>query len=280
MVSGINLDGARESRTVRELESFLDRAGLDRAEANRVIMRAIAERAITISQGGGEFEDSEIIFDPNMFSTLIEEPGKQVAETVSASQSPSNSSIVWTVPTRLIPQSSQVSRLSTEAVFKQLLLDSKTEVLIVSPFLEREGIYTLRSEFLAASQRGVRFRLLTRSVDDYNLAYPLNDLFQILGSQLDAKSFHSHVQLKGDAWKQIESTHAKLLLVDGRQMYIGSAELRLNALFSNFELGLLVKDRFLTKQAADLFDIFWNDKLYTKSITQSIVQRVLSRSVR
>ena len=276
----MNPEEIKESHTIRALETLLDASGLNRAEANRIVMRAIAARAVVISQGGGQFEDSGIIVDAQAFSALLEEPKQHVAETGTTTPSQGSLGIVWTVPTRLIPLSSRVSTLSTEAAFKHLLSDARSEVLIVSPFLEREGIYSFRTELLAASQRGVRFRLLTRSVEDYNLAYPLNDLFQILGTQLEARSFHSHVQLKGDTWKQVESTHAKLLLVDGAQMYVGSAELRLNALFSNFELGLIVRDRTLVRQAAALFEIFWGDVLYTKPITQSVIQRVLSRSVR
>ncbi len=276
----MNPEEIKESHTIRALETLLDASGLNRAEANRIVMRAIAARAVVISQGGGQFEDSGIIVDAEAFSALLEEPKQHVAETGTTTPSQGSLGIVWTVPTRLIPLSSRVSTLSTEAAFKHLLSDARSEVLIVSPFLEREGIYSFRTELLAASQRGVRFRLLTRSVEDYNLAYPLNDLFQILGTQLEARSFHSHVQLKGDTWKQVESTHAKLLLVDGAQMYVGSAELRLNALFSNFELGLIVRDRTLVRQAAALFEIFWGDVLYTKPITQSVIQRVLSRSVR
>jgi len=166
----------------------------------------------------------------------------------------------------MLPKLSGYDIALTEDTFRSMILSCERELLAVSPFVEREGIYALRAEFAEAFRRGVRMKILTRDSESPSTTLALYDLFQIFGQRLESREFHVRAKVYGGFYRQIESTHAKLLIIDRREAYLGSAEIRPNALHSNFELGIRTNNATIVHEACHLFDTFWNDAAFTKEI--------------
>ena len=55
-----------------------------------------------------------------------------------------------------------------------------------------------------------------------------------------------------------ESVHAKIILTDGRKCYLDSGEWRINALYNNFELGVLLNGKNVCT-IEKLFDLIWQN---------------------
>ncbi len=136
--------------------------------------------------------------------------------------------------------------ITTESAFMQLISSAKHIIRISSPFLQRNvagenGIPNLEKTILTAYQRGCKFVILSREVYSKrksDLTW-LIDLSRKNGFAEKLEIFDYHKSKNGD--KVDSSTHAKLIIADEETAYIGSAELRLNSLYKNFEVGVLLK---------------------------------------
>lgn len=71
------------------------------------------------------------------------------------------------------------------------------------------------------------------------------------------KSFHA--QAFEGYQHQVESTHAKILLTDRKSAYLGSAEIRANALFNNFEVGIHTTDSVVISDILKILHLVWTD---------------------
>jgi HKD family nuclease len=266
---------------ISQLEEFLSRQGLTKAQTNRAVMGLLASGAITIAKEALLFEDSEIKFEPSKLSKQTEEKEPSSQPPTPTDFAASLTELVCTAPTRMSELILSKRVTLTESVFRSLIASTKRDLIIVSPFLERQGIYAFRSELaeLARSQRTVK--LLTRKIErDNDRILALFDLFEMFGNLLQVKEFHAEVLLGKDLWRQLESTHAKMLLRDAEEMYLGSAELRQNALYSNFEFGIHTKEKTLVDSAAQVFQIFWTDVSSTRVVPRSEIITKAKRLVR
>jgi phosphatidylserine/phosphatidylglycerophosphate/cardiolipin synthase-like enzyme len=266
--------GILATTTVREFEETLRKNGHPKWEVERLLMSYMATEAVVIVKEGIEFEASEIRIDPSKIQARGTPPGEAVVE-----DGQSVLKLVCTTPTRLAATSMGFGVLQTEDVFRRLIRQAKRELVIVSPFLEREGVYALRSELFAASKQKVMVKLLTRRIENSSITLAVSDLFGIFGECLAVKEFHTELRVY-ERWRQLESTHAKLLLRDQEEMYVGSAEIRPNALYSNFEIGVIVNDKEVVKDAHSLFSLFWEDSGFVRPVTAAEIRRKVEKMVR
>jgi HKD family nuclease len=266
---------------IRQLEEFLSKQGLIKAEINRSVMGLLASGAITITKEGLLFEDSEITVDANKLSKESEGNHRSNQQEVLAKIGGGLTELVCTAPTRMSELILSKGVTLTESVFRSLIASTNSELIIVSPFLERQGIYAFRSEFAELARKKLSVRLLTRKIDqDSDKILALFDLFEMFGDKFQARDFHSEILMGHDLWRQLESTHAKLLLRDNEEMYLGSAELRQNALYSNFEFGIHTKDVALVHSANQIFKIFWEDSSSTRILPRKDIIDKARRIVR
>jgi hypothetical protein len=136
--------------------------------------------------------------------------------------------------------------IDTITCFQQIITSSQGILRICSPFIQEnvldEGSFPeLREILIDALKRDVEIRLLSR------------ELFQGRGDEVQwiieaAKNIGKRDKLRivdyhllSENGSILSSTHAKIMVADYNQAYVGSAELRKNSLVANFEVGCLIK---------------------------------------
>jgi len=126
------------------------------------------------------------------------------------------------------------------------------EILIATPYFI-PGPRIIRS-LLRASQRGVRVSLLLPARSDAPLV-------QLLG-----RSYYSVLLRKGIEIYEMEREilHAKVMLIDGRQVLIGSANIDQRSFHRNFEINFIINDEPFGRQIHTvLLEDFSNSRLIT-----------------
>jgi len=135
--------------------------------------------------------------------------------------------------------------VTTESAFRELLSSAKEEILICSPFAEFEGLNRFLDLFVAKLNAGCTLQILSRQIAerDPNSRYGQIQAFAralpssgLLSGSFEVRNYHF-----SDARRVESSSHAKLVVTDGKRAYVGSADFRPNSLDRNFEVGILVK---------------------------------------
>jgi phosphatidylserine/phosphatidylglycerophosphate/cardiolipin synthase-like enzyme len=126
-----------------------------------------------------------------------------------------------------------INRSTGETVIA--LIDGAADrIAIASPFIDAEAIGILIAPLLAAAERGVSVTLITQQVEKVLAVRRLAGAFSERGLEARLRVHHA---LPTQPWP-----HIKLVLVDARVAYVGSANLTGNALMGrNLELGVLVE---------------------------------------
>lgn len=184
---------------------------------------------------------------------------------------PADMLTVATIPTSLQTRSSPPRNVvMTDEAFNYLLSSARKYIKVSLPFPEESVIAHFSTKLKKLAQDGVKIFLLTREVvepqrRDYHYISLLKavlrmwDVYRTFGRHdyFSVKDFHENLRLGDSQLVHYESTHAKLILIDGVECYAGSAEFRLNSLYNNFELGFIVKGKPV-EEIEVLFDIVWN----------------------
>lgn len=181
--------------------------------------------------------------------------------------------IVLTLPDNLMVKVMHrgINIKSTVECFSELFKKAQKEILLSVPFFEEEAILYFHSELRSAAQKGVKLKILVRGFFDPKGEYEfvkllkglrrIYDLYDSWGntSLLEIRDFHHVVKVSSESKpKHYESIHSKLLLVDEKWGYIGSAEMRRNALFHNFETGLEINGK-IVKILEEIFNVVWEN---------------------
>lgn len=152
--------------------------------------------------------------------------------------------------------------ITTTSAFEELISASKREIRVSSPFLQKDvasenSFPQLQELLLSAFKRGCRLIILSREVPSKRASDLkwIVDLAKRNGFNERVEIFDYHKSLKGG--KVDSSTHAKLLIADNSMAYIGSAELRLNSLYRNFEVGVVIHG-LKVEGLVELFDSMTN----------------------
>ncbi len=144
---------------------------------------------------------------------------------------------VWTGPGTVGEQ-----RL-TAAVLHELLAGARERILLVS-----YAAYTLpevAADLEAAVDRGCRVNVVFETTEDSAGAYagPQRPFAHVAGI--------NRWRWPAEQRDAAAVLHAKLLVVDGRRAFVGSANLTARALRHNLEVGLLVQDERVATQLED-----------------------------
>jgi HKD family nuclease len=181
------------------------------------------------------------------------------------------SSPVVTLPDELMAKvmSRGITVESTVECFSDLFSKATREVLLSVPFFEDEAVTVFHSELKRLAQKGIKIKVLVREFFEPNSSQSMErlvkglrrlyDIYRSWGevSKLEMRDYHRVLKFQPDEKpKHYESTHGKLLIVDREWAYVGSAEMRKNALFHNFETGLKIKGE-LVKIFAEIFLHVW-----------------------
>ncbi len=137
----------------------------------------------------------------------------------------------------------------------QLIVSAAVQSLdITSPYIDAHGVQKLAEPLRTAAERKVQIRLLTRETAAFqnSRSRGIDALTQLAGGQLQIRDYHT----PAEGLAHCTSVHDKLVLADAKIGYVGSAEVRGNALEKNFELGAIIQDE-AAAQAADAFETVW-----------------------
>ncbi len=137
------------------------------------------------------------------------------------------------------------SYVTTEWAFRELLSSGEEEILICSPFAEFDGLNRFLDIFAVKLDAGCTLHILSRQIarGDTNSRFGQLQKFAraLASSSALSRSFEVRNYHFSDAQRVESSSHAKLVVVDGKRAYVGSADFRANSLDRNFEVGILVK---------------------------------------
>ena len=150
----------------------------------------------------------------------------------------------------------------------QLMSQAQTELLIVSPyFVPGEP---MMKQFADLRQRGVRVRVLTNSLasNDAPAAHagyaryrnPLLAMgVEIYEMRAEQKGTIAHFgsaagSLGGSIGGSRASLHAKVVVVDGRLLVVGSMNLDLRSQLQNSEVGIVIRNRALSAEATRMIE--------------------------
>lgn len=140
----------------------------------------------------------------------------------------------------------------TAVAFRVIQYSAKEELLISAPFLEEHAVLLYADLVRRLARNRVFVRCLTREYDTnlqvQKAARRLSDIYLSWGDPSRIQFREYHVQL-GDVTASLpsvddrfhyESVHAKIMTSDNSLCYVGSAELRMNSLYANFEAGFFL----------------------------------------
>ena len=152
--------------------------------------------------------------------------------------------LVATLPDSL-PLSAQDRErfLPLAAVLHRLVTEAEQEILILSPFFEQAGFDRLGSALLAAATRGVAITIISRDLSDCaSVNYRVLSGFAretLTRGLADRFSIWDYQLIEGN--RIMLASHAKALVVDNQNAYVGSANLTEHGLSRSVEIGVLLR---------------------------------------
>lgn len=162
-----------------------------------------------------------------------------------------------------------------DEAFRMILRSAQEEVFLASPFLDEAGLDLIWDEIRALPSREVSFYLLTRDLFDqpnqqqYAQAEKRQGIARIEElyeaekpnptTEFCVRDFGKRTPGVGSVDLQYEGLHQKMLIADSHAAYIGSGEVRRNALQVNGEAGIVTIDVEQIEFWRDYFDLFWDD---------------------
>lgn len=167
---------------------------------------------------------------------------------VAAETSPSPIQVVITVPAQ-VRQEFELRNLSlvrTQECIAELLRSSSDELLIFSPYID-----ACFAHMSACISPGAAVRLVTTTASERFGTKPHPALARIVTA-------HPNFQMRylferNEFGGQQTQIHAKLIISDAKQAYVGSANLTETSLIHNLELGVLVQDTHVVKELRRIF---------------------------
>lgn len=121
----------------------------------------------------------------------------------------------------------------------ELIQSAEEDVVLMSPFLSEEGFERLQGALRTASGNGASISLITNSLtygkEDYNRTFTR----RLLGDDRLAPATTCYEYIDQDTWTTF---HAKIITVDDRAAYLGTANLTHTGLTTNLELGVIFRD--------------------------------------
>lgn len=167
--------------------------------------------------------------------------------------------LLWTLPPEH-PSSGQ-SGASYLAALLQLIGESKQELLLMSPFIQANGLSHLEDQLYLALARGVKVIIIGHGLDD--LASHQSQALERL--RREAVRLHARL-IAYAAVPEVGLLHAKLAVADQSTVILGSANMTGPGLGSNFEAGVILS-RLPAIEVA---------RVFRQLLSTSLVQHIFS----
>ncbi|WP_197409824.1 phospholipase D-like domain-containing protein, partial [Haloferax profundi] len=162
---------------------------------------------------------------------------------------------VATLPGGFEPTSARVRSVPDIAsTIRNQVFDADSSVRIANPYFDPS--LELVSDLASLPRRGVETHLLTRETADEegDTRTTLNKMWDLIDEEhrdnFEVRDLYRWDEKQGS---QAFATHAKIVIVDERVCYVGSANLTDTSLSTNFEFGVVVEGD-IVEGAATVFD--------------------------
>lgn len=185
--------------------------------------------------------------DPDRLRQVLRDAAllKQAYDRFQEETTPtSQTQLIATLPNNL-PLSPDVKRHipSLAATLHRLITMASQEIFILNPFFEQEGFNRLASALLAAAGRGVVVTIITRQLSDITAVnyHVMKQLWEQSQQESVSDQFHFYEYQQVEDGRILLTSHAKVMLADGRTAYIGSANLTEYGMGRFVEIGVILE---------------------------------------
>lgn len=204
------------------LEQQLINRGLQPYQARELIWGAISSETLIISRAAPMAENQLLEGDI---------PHENILASVRAMI---GSGLIITMPAAVSEENTPPTLLA----FAQIIAATRETLYLISPYIDDKGVGKLSSPLQEAKKRGVYLKVITRETAKRQPGRTrgIDALLSMFSRQIEVRDYHT--EAKGLAHHT--SVHAKLIQADDQIGYVGSAELRGNALEKNFEMGAIL----------------------------------------
>lgn len=250
------LDGERE--LARFGAALFSRVGLSFQEshsrwAEKLLGKGEASRLPDLLRECGVLSGEPLVVQADELSHLL----RCLSDQENESPAHEECGLVWTIPSAL-----SIDGKSYHDALSEVIRSAMRRVILVAPYLEREGIGMLEGELLGAVARGVEIDILAHDTEDLGSLSSLaleelrRSVQETQGGRLSVYSANTESFL----------LHSKIAVADETHGVVGSANLTGNALEKNFELGVEIGSRnvkLLTSKIDYLFSSRLSEIAYT-----------------
>ena len=145
-------------------------------------------------------------------------------------------------------------------LFSQLIKKANKSIKICSPFFDLKNLMEFQNLLIKKATEGVEVQVLTRELNDGTSGDTQRKKSlkkfreRLISPQLKKNIFIKNYHFEDENKKVLSSIHSKIIIIDGREAYIGSGELRANSFIKNFELGLSIDDEIKVRSIETIFD--------------------------
>lgn len=142
------------------------------------------------------------------------------------------------------------------AKMKDMIRRAEREVLITSPHI----YYTdwLTAELQPLINRGVRFRIITWPSYKREMYKSVEEVQEDRKQYFTLKRFLE--MFPAGSVKLNDNIHAKMLVVDEREVLITTANLSQTGFYENYEIGVYAENPALARKAKEFFELVWNSE--------------------
>ncbi|CDK39123.1 phospholipase D Active site motif domain protein [Halorubrum sp. AJ67] len=256
---------------IRNAILALNRRDVTRADVDRELETPLTTREaaalFTCLQKNGAATQSEVDergfasytfeVDPPEVDRVLTQQAAVIAADSRSSQTDQDDSVefVATLPGGFEPTSARVHSIPDIAsTIRNQVFDADSSVRIANPYFDPS--LELVSDLASLPRRGVETQLLTRETTDEegDTRTTLNKMWNLIDEEhrdnFEVRDLYRWDEGQGS---QAFATHAKIVIVDDRICYVGSANLTDTSLTTNFEFGVVVEGDII-KDAVTVFD--------------------------
>jgi phosphatidylserine/phosphatidylglycerophosphate/cardiolipin synthase-like enzyme len=243
LIEAHNRDGAVSVQTT---ETFTgDRLGHEQLESIffALMVAGVLTRRERSSRGLG-FDRYQL--DPVRLQTILHEVGlvRHVLARVDESKKSSQIELAATFPKGFaLRKESRLRFRPIASVLHSLITEAEHEVLILNPFFEQAGFERIAPALLAAADRRVSTTIIT-----YRLSSPgtfNRKVLQALAVQANTRGLKDYFKFWEYRYEEggrvAPGAHAKVIVVDGKSAYIGSANLTEYGMSRYLEIGVVLR---------------------------------------
>lgn len=256
---------------IRETILALNHSDVTRADVNRGLETPLTTREasalFTCLQKNGAATQSAtdergfaaytFEVDPHEVDRVLTQQAAVIAAGGRSSRTDHDDTVefVATLPGGFEPTSVRVRSIPDIAsTIRNQVFDADSSVRIANPYFDPS--LELVSDLASLPRRGVETQLLTRETadEDGDTGVTLNKMWNLIDEKhrdnFKVRDLYRWDESQGS---QAFATHAKIVIVDDRVCYVGSANLTDTSLSTNFEFGVVVEGD-IVEDAVTVFD--------------------------